>query len=70
MSAAVRGSPVTIRSGAPVRRSKLSAKNRAMLCAGCVTRKSILSQGSTMSAAAAMTGGMIKSPSQAAITTC
>ena len=36
-SAAVRGSPATICSGVPVRRSKLSEKKRAMALAGCIT---------------------------------
>jgi hypothetical protein len=53
-----------------VRRSKLSAKKRAIAGAGWVTRRSMLSHGSTRSAAAAMIGGMISRPNQAAITTC
>src|SRR5262249_57363131 len=70
ISAAVRGSPVTIFSGAPVRRSKLSEKKRAIACAGYVTLRSTLSHGSTTSAAIAMIGGTISRPNQAAMTPC
>src|SRR5712691_474791 len=69
ISAAVRVSPVTICSGAPVRRSKLSEKKRAIASAGCSTLRSTLSQGRIVNAAPAMIGGMIRRPNQAAMTT-
>src|SRR5262249_37172939 len=70
ISAAVRASPPTICSGAPVRRPKLSEKKRANAAAGCRTLRSTLHQGRVVKAAPAMIGGMIRRPNQAAMTTC
>src|SRR5262249_61791911 len=67
ISAAVRGSPVTIFNGAPVRRSKLSEKKRAIACAGYVTLRSTLTHRRATTAAIAMIGGTNSRADQAAI---
>ena len=64
-SAAVCVSPVTIASGRPVRRSKLSAKKRPISAAGCATRRSTANvHGNSSTAIATISGGNSSSIAQ------
>jgi hypothetical protein len=62
----VGASPLTIASGRPVRRSKLSAKKRAIASAGCVTLRSVPAvHGRRTIIAGTRIAGMIINPAQA-----
>src|SRR5690242_8108630 len=66
ISAAVRGSPVTIASFWPVRRSKLSAKNRPMARAGWATFRSVaVAHGNSTIKTGTNTAGTSNNPAQA-----